>query len=131
MAKPTGRLQAWRASCATAAVFDALAAAVADDTEAALWAADEAFARAEPDLVMHLAAESHVDRSIDAPGDFVTTNLVGTFRLLEAARFGQSLTSAVAHPLATGVFLAIQWYALARRLLGLKTAWRGRPLAPQ
>jgi hypothetical protein len=52
-------------------------------------------------------------------------------RLLEAARFGQSLTSAVAHPLATGVFLAIQWYALARRLLGLKTAWRGRPLAPQ
>lgn len=39
-----------------------------------------------PDAVMHLAAESHVDRSIDGPGDFIMTNLVGTFRLLEAAR---------------------------------------------
>ena len=46
----------------------------------------EAFARVRPDIVMHLAAESHVDRSIDAPGDFVETNLVGTYRLLEAAR---------------------------------------------
>ena len=39
-----------------------------------------------PDTVMHLAAESHVDRSIDGPGDFIETNIVGTFRLLEAAR---------------------------------------------
>ena len=39
-----------------------------------------------PDAVMHLAAESHVDRSIDGPGDFIQTNLIGTFRLLEAAR---------------------------------------------
>ena len=39
-----------------------------------------------PDAVMHLAAESHVDRSIDGPADFVHTNLVGTFRMLEAAR---------------------------------------------
>ena len=39
-----------------------------------------------PDIVMHLAAESHVDRSIDAPGDFVETNVMGTFVLLEAAR---------------------------------------------
>jgi dTDP-glucose 4,6-dehydratase len=38
------------------------------------------------DAVMHLAAESHVDRSIDAPEDFIQTNFVGTFRLLEAAR---------------------------------------------
>ena len=45
-----------------------------------------AFARCRPDIVMHLAAESHVDRSIDAPGDFIETNLVGTYRLLEAAR---------------------------------------------
>jgi dTDP-glucose 4,6-dehydratase len=37
------------------------------------------------DAVMHLAAESHVDRSIDGPGDFVETNVVGTFRLLNAA----------------------------------------------
>ena len=40
----------------------------------------------EIDAVMHLAAESHVDRSIDAPEDFIQTNFVGTFRLLEAAR---------------------------------------------
>ena len=40
----------------------------------------------DPDAVMHLAAESHVDRSIDAPADFVQTNVVGTFTLLEAAR---------------------------------------------
>jgi len=39
-----------------------------------------------PDAIMHLAAESHVDRSIDGPGDFVETNVTGTFNLLEAAR---------------------------------------------
>jgi dTDP-glucose 4,6-dehydratase len=39
----------------------------------------------QPDAVMHLAAESHVDRSIDAPGVFVETNVVGTVRLLDAA----------------------------------------------
>ena len=44
------------------------------------------FARYQPDAVMHLAAESHVDRSIDGAGDFVRTNLVGTWTLLEAAR---------------------------------------------
>jgi dTDP-glucose 4,6-dehydratase len=40
----------------------------------------------QPNLVMHLAAESHVDRSIDGPADFVTTNINGTFNLLEATR---------------------------------------------
>ncbi len=40
----------------------------------------------DPDAIMHLAAESHVDRSIDGPGDFVRTNVLGTFTLLEAAR---------------------------------------------
>ncbi|MCV2401628.1 dTDP-glucose 4,6-dehydratase [Marinomonas sp. C2222] len=40
----------------------------------------------EPDIIMHLAAESHVDRSIDGPGEFIQTNLVGTYTLLEAAR---------------------------------------------
>jgi dTDP-glucose 4,6-dehydratase len=40
----------------------------------------------EPDIVIHLAAESHVDRSIDGPGDFVQTNIVGTYVLLEEAR---------------------------------------------
>ena len=40
----------------------------------------------KPDTVMHLAAESHVDRSIDGPRDFIETNIIGTFALLEAAR---------------------------------------------
>ncbi len=40
----------------------------------------------QPDAVMHLAAESHVDRSIDGPGDFIATNITGTYTLLEAAR---------------------------------------------
>lgn len=44
------------------------------------------FTKYQPDGVMHLAAESHVDRSIDGPADFVQTNLVGTYTLLEAAR---------------------------------------------
>lgn len=42
--------------------------------------------RHRPDAIMHLAAESHVDRSIDGPGDFVETNITGTYNLLEAAR---------------------------------------------
>ena len=46
----------------------------------------EVFAMHQPDAVMHLAAETHVDRSIDGPGDFVQTNVVGTFVLLQAAR---------------------------------------------
>ena len=45
-----------------------------------------AFARYQPDVVMHLAAESHVDRSIDGPGAFIRTNIVGTYTLLEEAR---------------------------------------------
>jgi dTDP-glucose 4,6-dehydratase len=40
----------------------------------------------KPDYIMHLAAESHVDRSIDGPGEFIQTNIVGTYSLLEAAR---------------------------------------------
>lgn len=40
----------------------------------------------QPDIIMHLAAESHVDRSIDGPGDFIQTNIVGTYTLLEQAR---------------------------------------------
>ena len=52
-------------------------------------------------------------------------------RFLGAFRFRQSPTSAVFHPLGVAVFLAIQWTALARKLLGLRTAWRGRSLVPQ
>jgi dTDP-glucose 4,6-dehydratase len=43
------------------------------------------FTKHQPDTVMHLAAESHVDRSIDGPGEFIQTNIVGTFNLLQAA----------------------------------------------
>ncbi len=49
-------------------------------------ALDRIFATHQPDAVMHLAAESHVDRSIDGPGDFISTNVTGTYELLEAAR---------------------------------------------
>jgi hypothetical protein len=52
-------------------------------------------------------------------------------RVLDAVRFRQSFTSAVLHPLGVAVFLAIQWVALIRKTLGLKTAWRGRSLVPQ
>ncbi len=44
------------------------------------------FNQHQPDIVMHLAAESHVDRSIDGPGEFIQTNIVGTYVLLEEAR---------------------------------------------
>lgn len=47
---------------------------------------DRVFAEHQPDAVMHLAAESHVDRSIDGPAAFIETNIVGTYTLLEAAR---------------------------------------------
>lgn len=48
----------------------------------------------QPDCIMHLAAESHVDRSIDGPGDFIQTNIVGTYTLLEVARdYWQGLDS--------------------------------------
>ncbi len=55
----------------------------ADIADAAAIAA--AFAGFAPDIVMHLAAESHVDRSIDGPGAFIQTNIVGTYTLLQAA----------------------------------------------
>lgn len=48
-------------------------------------ALDTVFTKHQPDSVMHLAAESHVDRSIDGPGEFIQTNIVGTFNLLQAA----------------------------------------------
>ena len=55
----------------------------ADIADAA--AMQDAFDRFKPDVVMHLAAESHVDRSIDGPAEFLHTNVVGTFVLLQAA----------------------------------------------
>lgn len=49
-------------------------------------ALDELFENFQPDAVMHLAAESHVDRSITGPAEFIETNIIGTYQLLEAAR---------------------------------------------
>ncbi|ASC64853.1 dTDP-glucose 4,6-dehydratase [Achromobacter denitrificans] len=57
-------------------------------------ALDRMFAVHQPDAVMHLAAESHVDRSIDGPAAFIETNIVGTYTLLEVARsYWQGLSS--------------------------------------
>ncbi len=68
----------------------------ADVTDAK--AVAEIFVRHRPDRVIHLAAESHVDRSIDAPAGFIDTNIVGTFTLLEAAlRYWQGLDGAARH----------------------------------
>jgi dTDP-glucose 4,6-dehydratase len=73
-------------------------ASVADSPRYAFEHADIRDARAiqdimtrhRPDAIMHLAAESHVDRSIDGPADFIQTNLVGTYQLLEIARAWQA-----------------------------------------
>ncbi|MEB0146553.1 dTDP-glucose 4,6-dehydratase [Pseudomonas sp. CCC2.2] len=58
-------------------------------------ALDRVFAEHQPDAIMHLAAESHVDRSIAGPAEFIETNIVGTYTLLEAARgYWNSLSEA-------------------------------------
>src|SRR5262249_30831650 len=49
-------------------------------------AMDRVLRQHQPDAIVHLAAESHVDRSIHGPADFIQTNVIGTFTLLEAAR---------------------------------------------
>lgn len=69
------------ASVADRANYTFLEADIRDRT-----AMDRAFADHQPDAIMHLAAESHVDRSIDGPGTFIETNITGTYTLLEAAR---------------------------------------------
>ncbi len=58
-------------------------------------AVDAALERHQPDAIVHFAAESHVDRSIDHPGDFVRTNVLGTFQVLDSARhYWKRLTEA-------------------------------------
>ncbi len=60
------------------------------------------FQQYKPDAVMHLAAESHVDRSIDGPAEFIETNIVGTYTLLEAARqYWQDSGSFIFHHVST------------------------------
>ncbi len=56
-------------------------------------AIDTIFADFQPDVVMHLAAESHVDRSIDGPAAFIQSNIIGTYALLESARAYYSILS--------------------------------------
>ena len=91
-------------------VYDALAYAAAPGTVEAIRAAGAGLTKgdvrgraairaaieaAAPDTIFHLAAETHVDRSIDAADDFVTTNLLGTFEVLEAARARRDAGAAV------------------------------------
>src|SRR5579871_4852852 len=64
-------------------------------------AVDDLFARTTPNLVVHFAAESHVDRSIHAPGTFIETNITGTFRLLEAFRALPSDQAVLFHHVST------------------------------
>ena len=71
---------AWTRSCPATDMFSNKATL---QTEILL---DRVFAQYQPDAIMHLAAESHVDRSIDGPAAFIQTNIVGTYALLEAAR---------------------------------------------
>ena len=52
-------------------------------------------------------------------------------RLITRNRFKQSAGSVFFHPLAVSIFLAVQWFALGRRLLGIQTSWKGRSLKPQ
>lgn len=63
---------------------------------------DEVFARFKPDAVIHFAAESHVDRSILGPAQFIQTNIVGTFNLLESCRkYWQNMQDKVFHHVST------------------------------
>lgn len=77
---------------------------------------DRVLAQHQPDAIMHLAAESHVDRSIDGPADFIETNIVGTYTLLEATRqYWQALeadkkANFPGETFETGIFKTVQWY---------------------
>ena len=75
-----GNLQSL-ASIATNTRYEFVQADIADQATVSA-----VMARFEPEAIMHLAAESHVDRSIDGPSDFIQTNIVGTYSLLEATR---------------------------------------------
>ncbi len=75
-----GNLQSL-ASVAHSPRYGFLQADIADNA-----AVSQALSEFQPDAIMHLAAESHVDRSIDGPAEFIQTNIVGTYALLEAAR---------------------------------------------
>src|SRR5579864_7461995 len=81
---PLGVLAGRAEGSASAAEGGRYALEVADVADRA--AMERVFRTHKPEAVMHLAAETHVDRSIDRPDDFIRTNLTGTFTLLEVAR---------------------------------------------
>lgn len=65
-------------------------------------AIEQIFTQSQPDAVMHLAAESHVDRSIDGPAQFIHTNIIGTYNLLEISRhYSKSKTNFKFHHIST------------------------------
>lgn len=71
---------------------------------------ERVFAVHQPDAVMHLAAENHVDRSIDGAAAFVETNIVGTYTLLEAAHFiGSRCRLKSAAPFVFIIFPPMKW----------------------
>ena len=78
----------------------------ADITDAS--AMQQVFSEYQPDIVMHLAAESHVDRSIDGPAEFIQTNVVGTYILR------------LAHPTPPAKRVQITWYALGNAPLACR-----------
>ena len=75
-----------------------------------------------PDAVMHLAAETHVDKSIDAPTDFIETNVVGTFNILPFDSYGFSLCADVKtyrgiHAMLNNLYLAFDIAAIIRNTI--------------
>jgi dTDP-glucose 4,6-dehydratase len=107
LARPTDRFV--NVDCLTYAANLASLADIADRPNYSLERVDitdreavaEVFARTQPDIVVHFAAESHVDRSILGPAAFVQTNVIGTFNLLEAARAAHQKRSILFHHVST------------------------------
>jgi len=89
---------------------------------------DRVFAQHKPDAVMHLAAESHVDRSIDGPSAFMETNIIGTYTLLESARQYWLGLSLVRNQ--TFVFIIFQLMRFMVICTGLMIFSRKQPLTP-
>ena len=74
-----------------------------------LKALESVFEKYQPDAVMHLAAESHVDRSISGAADFIQTNIVGTYTLLEVAKnYWHTLDEAKKRPFDSTIFLQMK-----------------------
>lgn len=87
------------------------------------------FEQYQPDAVMHLAAESHVDRSITGPAAFIETNIVGTYALLEVARkYWSALAKIKKIIFVFIIFPLMKFTAIYRILMKLKTALRCRYL---